>query len=168
MATRVELFPYDQSWEQAFSELADDMHKLIGASIRAIDHVGSTAVPGMPAKPIIDVDITLASLADIPAASAVLTASGYEPRGNRYDDDVWAFMKHDRKPKQRIYLCPPENETHRRRLIFRDYLRAHKDVAAAYAALKQQLAAKFPNDGDRYTAEKRDFIETVVARARYA
>jgi len=57
----------------------------------SVDHIGSTAVPGLDAKPIIDIDITLSSLDDVPDASAELIKLGFEPRGNRYDDDVWAL-----------------------------------------------------------------------------
>lgn len=69
-------------------------------------------------------------------------------------------------PKQRVYLCPPENETHSRRVIFHDYLRNHADIAEAYSSLKMQLAREFPYDGDRYTAEKSSFIDEIVSRAR--
>lgn len=77
-------------------------------------------------------------------------------------------MKHDSVPKQRVYLCPPENETHMRRVIFRDYLRAHADIAEAYSSLKMQLARRFPYDGDRYTAEKSGFITEIVRLAQPA
>lgn len=130
----------------------------------AIDHIGSTSVPSLPAKPIIDIDVTLNGLIDIPTASTALIEAGYHPRGNRYGDDVWAFLYHGRPPKQRVYLCPPENETHRRRLVFRDYLGNHGDVAAAYALLKERLAVQFRYDGDRYTAAKSDFINGVIEK----
>ena len=133
-----------------------------------VDHIGSTSITGMPAKPIIDVDITLHSKSDIFRASAILAEQGYEPRGNRYNDDMWAFLLRAFEPNQRIYLCAADNETHHRRLLFRDYLRHHKDVAKAYALLKEQLASRFPFDGDRYTAEKSSFINEIVERARHS
>ncbi|AGA08742.1 GrpB family protein [Sinorhizobium meliloti] len=140
MATLVEIVPYDRDWPRLFVEIEKNLRELFGCRVFAIDHVGSTSIPGMPAKPLIDIDITLCGLSDVPAASRALIRSGYQPRGNRYDDDVWAFMLHESGPKQRVYLCPPENETHKRRLVFRNYLRAHEDAAMAYASLKQQLS----------------------------
>ncbi|WP_338810713.1 GrpB family protein [Agrobacterium leguminum] len=165
MATLVEVVPYDQNWPRHFSAISSDLRQLLGNKVVAIDHVGSTSVPGLPAKPLIDIDITLNGLIDIPAASAALIETGYEARGNRYDDDVWAFLHSKSTLKRRVYLCPPENETHRRRLIFRDYLRNHGRVAEAYAFLKEGLARQFPYDGDRYTAEKSGFINDVIERA---
>ncbi|PIO98794.1 GrpB family protein [Pleomorphomonas carboxyditropha] len=168
MATLVEIVPYDQNWPRLFSAAESKLRQLLGSMAVGIDHIGSTSIPAMPAKPILDIDITLRGLSDVPIASAILTSAGYQPRGNRYHDDVWAFMKHDSVPKQRVYLCPPENETHMRRVIFRDYLRAHADIAEAYSSLKMQLARRFPYDGDRYTAEKSGFITEIVRLAQPA
>ncbi|WP_246590354.1 GrpB family protein [Rhizobium lentis] len=128
-------------------------------------HNEITAIPGMTAKPLIDVDIVLPSLEHVEDATRVLLAEGYEPRGNRYDDEVWAFMSRGSVPAERVYLCPAGNHTHRDRLAFRDYLIAHPQSASDYAALKRELAAEFRMDGDRYTALKREFVDTVVARA---
>jgi len=166
MATLVKIVPYDLNWPRHFSTISSELRQLLGNKVVAIDHIGGTSVPGLSAKPLIDIDITLNALADIPAASAAPIEAGCDPRGNRYGDDVWAFLHSGSTPKQRVYLCPPDNETHRRRLAFRDYLRNHKDVAEAYAHLKERLAKQFPYDGDRYTAEKSSFISNVVERAR--
>lgn len=168
MMTLVEIVPYDQNWPRHFSTISSELRQLLGTRVVAIDHIGSTSVPGLPAKPLIDIDVTLNGLADIPTASTSLIEAGYNPRGNRYGDDVWAFLHSGSTPKQRVYLCPPDNETHRCRLAFRDYLRNHGDVAEAYAHLKERLARQFPYDGDRYTAEKSGFIIDVVERARIA
>jgi GrpB-like predicted nucleotidyltransferase (UPF0157 family) len=166
MATRnpVELVAYDPQWLHAFQRIRDRLQALLPDAL-SIDHIGSTAIPGMIAKSLIDIDIVLPGLRHIEEATQLLVASGYEPRGNRYDDDVWAFLSRHSGPAERVYLCPVANDTHRRRLVFRDYLIAHPQSAAEYAALKRRLAAEFGSDGDRYTAEKRGFIEAIVARA---
>ncbi|MDK1387439.1 GrpB family protein [Sinorhizobium sp. 8-89] len=165
MPTLVEVVPYHETWANSFLEIEETIRRLLGASVVTIDHIGSTAVPGLSAKPVIDIDVTLRSLSDVPSAGSVLIAAGYESRGNRYDDDVWAFMDRISVPKQRVYLCLPANETHIRRLIFRDYLLAHKDVATAYGSLKQDLAKEFAHDGDGYTAAKTRFINEVIELA---
>ncbi|MDJ1632199.1 GrpB family protein [Rhizobium rhizogenes] len=165
MPTLVEIVPYDPNWPRDFSSADTVLRKILGTSVVAVDHVGSTAIPRMSAKPIIDIDITLSSLAAVPSASRKLIDAGYEPRGNRYDD-VWAFILKSSAPKLRVYLCPPQNRTHERRVMFRDYLRHHDEAAEAYSTLKKQLAEQFPYDGDRYTAEKSMFVQEILVRAQ--
>ncbi|OWV90519.1 hypothetical protein ATY75_15040 [Rhizobium sp. N122] len=160
----VELVPYDPQWPQAFRRIRDRLLVLLPQAL-SIDHVGSTSISGMTAKPLIDIDVVLPGLGHIEDATRVLLTEDYEPRGNRYDDEVWAFLSRGSVPRQRVYLCPAGNGTHRNRLAFRDYLIAHPDAAAEYAALKRRLAAEFRMDGNRYTAEKRGFVDAIVARA---
>ncbi|NTJ67350.1 GrpB family protein [Agrobacterium rhizogenes] len=165
MGSAVELVPYDRAWPEDFEHIREKLERLLAPYAVTIEHIGSTSVPGIAAKPLIDVDIILRSAADIPVATQRLLDQGYEPRGNRYDDDVWAFMRRDGRPPERIYLCPPNNRTHEHRVIFRDYLRAHPAEATAYAALKLELAEIHRHDGDRYTAEKRHFIDAIMEKA---
>jgi GrpB-like predicted nucleotidyltransferase (UPF0157 family) len=161
MPTLVEITGYDPSWPAHFIEAARRLATLLGDAGLCIDHVGSTSVPGLAAKPVIDIDVTLRSPSDIPSASDRLVAAGYEPRGSRYGDGVWAFLLPG-KPGQRVYLCPPDSDTHRKRMIFRDRLRSDATLAAAYETLKRQLAAAFPLDGDGYTAAKGEFIRNAI------
>ncbi|MBY5808895.1 GrpB family protein [Rhizobium leguminosarum] len=166
MATHnpVELVPYDPQWPQVFQRIRGRLLALLPQAL-SIDHIGSTSIPGMIAKPLIDIDIVLPGLVHIEDAKRVLLADSFEPRGNRYDDEVWAFLSRGSVPAERVYLCPEGNGTHRNRLAFRDYLIAHPQAAADYAALKRRLAAEFRMDGDRYTAHKREFVDAIVARA---
>lgn len=165
MATAVELVPYDRDWPAAFERIRAELERLLAPCVVAIEHIGSTSIPGLAAKPLIDIDVILQSSNDVPAATQRLLAENYEPRGNRYDDDVWAFMKRGVNPPERVYLCPQNNATHERRVIFRDYLRSHPADMAAYGRLKEELAARFRFDGDRYTAEKRYFIDAIIDKA---
>ena len=167
MTTRypVELVPYDPDWPSAFDRIRAKLEELLKPYVVTIEHIGSTSIPGTAAKPLIDIDIILRGMDDVAPATQLLLAQNYEARGNRYEPDVWAFMLRDGTPPERIYLCQPNNPTHQRRIIFRDYLRSHPSSAAAYVALKQELATKFRDDGDRYTASKRDFIDTIIDRA---
>ncbi len=166
MPTLVEIVPYNPRWPACFLDAEAALRETLASDVVAVDHVGSTSVPRMAAKPVIDIDVTLSSLSAIANAGASLVEAGYEPRGNRYDDDMWAFLSTEAVPKLRVYLCAPENRTHERRLMFRDYLRRHDDAAEAYSRLKKQLAERFPYDGDRYTTEKSAFIEAILSRAR--
>jgi GrpB-like predicted nucleotidyltransferase (UPF0157 family) len=166
MPTLVQLVPYDPAWPQQFRAAEERLRGLLKGQVLAIDHIGSTAVPGICAKPMIDIDITLGDIDAIPHASSILVGAGFEARGNRYDDGMWAFLWKSSSPALRVYLSPPENETHRQRLLFRDHLRQSPDLAAQYAELKNRLAQEFSKDGDRYTAEKSEFVRHVVGRAK--
>ncbi|MBB3395298.1 GrpB family protein [Rhizobium sp. BK060] len=88
MPTLVELVPYDPYWVRHFSVAEAALKTDLGPNVVAVDHIGSTAIPGMSAKPIIDIDITMSSLSVIPSARAPLVNAGYEPRGNRKNDEV--------------------------------------------------------------------------------
>lgn len=154
MPTLVELVPYGQEWPRQFEATAEWLRELRRDKVVAIDHIGSTSIPGMHPKPLIDIDVTLIGLGAVSDAANALASAAFEARGNRYDDDMWAFLLKMSAPALRVYLCPPENETHRQRLLFRNHLRQNADIAAQYAELKNRLAREFPYDGDRYTAER--------------
>lgn len=161
----VRLVPFDPQWPAAFRQVADALQAALVPYAERIDHIGSTSIPGMLAKPVLDIDVTLHNVKDIDHATDILLRLGYEARGNRYDRGMWAFFLRDGKPAQRVYLCAPENLSHRNRIAFRDYLTAHADTAQSYATLKTRLAQAFEHDGDGYTAAKRSFIESIVRRA---
>src|SRR5262249_809843 len=127
---------YDPGWPRAFAEIQDAMRRLLGAAVAEIHHVGSTAVPALCAKPKIDGDIVLRSAAAIPAAVERMIAAGYVYHGVPYPDSMWTFTHGAGMRGQRLYLCAPDTPAHRRRLLFRDYLRDHAAAASAYADLK--------------------------------
>jgi GrpB-like predicted nucleotidyltransferase (UPF0157 family) len=161
MPTRVEIFEYDRSWPEHFERASRRIAALLGLDIGHIHHVGSTSILGLAAKPLIDIDVLMASAADIPAAADRLVPAGYEARGSRHGDGVLAFLRRG-NPGERVYLCPPDSDTHEQRITFRDRLRSDPALAAGYEALKRALAAKFPLDGDAYTAAKGTFIKQAL------
>ena len=162
MPTPVVIVDYDAAWPEHFSVIAASLRILLGDAVCAVDHVGSTAVPYLAAKPIVDVDVTLFGEEHMAGACELMVVAGYEARGNRYDDGMRAFLKKT-APACRIYLCPLGNETHRRRMVFRDRLREDAALREAYADLKRTLARRFPLDGDAYTAAKKAFIDAAIA-----
>lgn len=165
MGTKVEIVPYDASWPIAFEKIRQDIKILLPGKFLEIEHIGSTAVPGLSAKPCIDVDIILGDLTEIDLCRAILEKAGFEPRGSRYGDGVWAFLRRNALPHQRLYLCPPNSLTHARRMLFRDRLRGNSELALQYQTLKLQLAQRHEYDGDAYTRAKTDFINKVIASA---
>ncbi|WP_159442779.1 GrpB family protein [Agrobacterium rosae] len=160
----VEIVRHDPSWVFVYAAIKDHLKKLLGSCVEDIHHIGSTAVPGLDAKPFIDVDIILSNTGDMSKCRMLLERAGYEARGSRHGDGVWAFMIRSPLPGQRIYLCPPNSETHKRRKLFRDILRSHDDIRQDYAALKKVLAEHHSHDGDAYTVAKTDFIRNILSR----
>lgn len=161
MASRVNIVEYDEGWPGRFLEAQQKLEGILSIPLASIHHVGSTAVHGLAAKPLIDIDICLKHADSMDTACAQLEDAGYQPRGARYGDGVFAFLMPG-KQGYRVYLCPPDSETHKKRMVFRDRLRADTDLATEYAKLKQQLATQYRYDGDGYTRAKTEFITKVV------
>ena len=142
---------------------------MLGGWVLEIHHIGSTSVPGLCAKPKIDVDIVLRSAAIIPDAIGRMKAQGHTYHGDRYGDGMWAFTTGSGSRGARFYLCAPGTPTHLRRMLFRDYLRGHPETAAAYGALKRKLASEVSGrseaDWDHYTGGKGPFVAETLRRA---
>lgn len=159
----VELEPYDESWVDAYEREAEHLDGLVGDDVEAFEHVGSTAIPGLPAKPIIDL---LAVVPDRDTAERVadtLVEYGYERRPN---DGVASrvFLAKGPRSNRTHYLSvvTPDSDCYREQVAFRDYLRAHPEVRDAYADLKRDLATEHGDDRAAYTAKKSAFVESVL------
>jgi GrpB-like predicted nucleotidyltransferase (UPF0157 family) len=163
----VYLVEHDPQWTVRFAEQRDRLAGLLAPWLAGgIEHVGSTAVPGLRAKPIVDMLAPVSSLADRDAIVAALTADG------------WLYWPDDPTPARLWLLRPdPADRTHHlqvlaagddritRLLTFRDALRSDAALAREYAALKDRLAAANPTDRDAYTDGKADFVAAAVQRA---
>lgn len=161
MATQVEISGPDANWPMDFLRASVELQQLLSMPTAAIEHIGSTSVPGLSAKPLIDIDVTVSDEARIPAFAILLETAGFQPRGSRHGDGVFAFLRQG-DPGIRVYLCPPGSQTHLDRMRFRDVLRANPNLACAYSVLKQELAKLYPQDGDSYTAAKGAFIRQAI------
>jgi len=168
MSRPVIVLPYDPEWPKAFDRIAADLSRLLADVPHRIEHVGSTAVPGLAAKPRIDLDVLVPNEAVKNQALETLKALGFQHRGDLgiigresllsppHFLDAW--MNHN------LYLAVdgiPAIENH---LGVRDYLRAQPEAVAEYSALKLELAAAFPNDQDQYTERKTPFILTILEK----
>jgi len=165
----VEIAGYDPGWPQTFAVLRDQIAGVLGPLAQRIEHVGSTAVPGLPAKPIIDLDVVLATPADLPEVITRLAALGYQHQGDLGITGRDAFDSPAAVPAHHLYVCPADSRELARHLAFRDYLRACPGQARAYADLKRSLAAQFRSDRDAYSRGKTTFVEqalTAAARSR--
>lgn len=173
-AERVEIVPYDPDWPARFEEERRHLLDSLGRHISGrIEHFGSTAVPGLAAKPVVDILVEVPSLRAVNATIApILVAQGYEyfARPSWSDPNVPAyawFIKRDAQGRRthHIHMLKkgvPEWE----RLLFRDYLIAHPDVAREYAALKYRNAASHGDDRLAYAKAKTAFITRVTRLAR--
>lgn len=161
----IEVVDYDPAWPTQFEEIRARLERLLDGLVLEIHHIGSTAVPGLCAKPKIDVDIVLRSAAKIPEAIERMQATGaYAYHGDRYGDGMWTFTTGRGSRGQRLYLCAPDTAAHLRRMLFRDHLQRHPEAAAAYAALKRRLASETADDWDHYTGGKGPFVTGIVGR----
>jgi GrpB-like predicted nucleotidyltransferase (UPF0157 family) len=164
----VELLPYDPNWPAAFESERTLIAPILGTNAIRIEHMGSTSIPGLPAKPIIDVIVLVDDLDAARSAIPALEATGYS---------FWA----DNPDKTKLFLVrglpPAPHRTHHlhiydnpdevdRHLVFRDRLRADPELRDGYLTLKIDLAARFRDDREAYTNHKAAFINTVVRPAR--
>ena len=173
----VGILPYDSRWAGLFRREAEHLRSCIPAAlIRRIEHFGSTAVPGLAAKPIVDMLVQVTSLrAARTEIAPILKAQGYDYFWRpSIGDDIppWYafFIKRDRRGirTHHIHMVTGRRtfQGHWERLLFRDYLIAHPETARAYERLKSDLAAVHPNDRVAYTEGKTIFIERITAQAR--
>jgi GrpB-like predicted nucleotidyltransferase (UPF0157 family) len=130
----------------------------------SMEHVGSTSVPGLRSKPVIDACIVVASRRDIPHVVKALTRIGYIHRGDLGVPDREAFRQSAALPKHNLYASHRGSLSLKNHLGLRDYLRAHPDAAREYGQLKAALAERFPEDIDSYIAGKTEFILDILQR----
>jgi len=147
---------YDPAWAAAFEAIRVELAAALGALALRIEHVGSTSVPGLAAKPIIDIDVVIADRAALPAVIDALAGIGYQHEGDLGIPDREAF-RYDHKPQlltHHLYVCPADSAELQRHLRFRDFLRSHPEAAQRYGDVKRQAAALYPTDIDQYIACK--------------
>ena len=148
---------YDAAWRRRFEELRTCLAAALGTLEVVIEHMGSTAVPGLAAKPVIDVMVGVPDVEDESSYVAGIERCGVSLRssdaGHRY------FRPLSPLPRTvQVHVVDAGSEWHRRHVLFRDYLRAHPDAVAAYGDLKKALARAYRTDRLAYNAAKTDFI----------
>lgn len=164
--TRVEIVPYDQNWSFLFHTEQLLVRSLLSSLVCEIEHIGSTAVPNLSAKPIIDIMASSHSLPEFPAAGQRLASVGYSlietGMRNRH------LFRRSAEPSGQMYhlhIVGTETWSGRKERIMRDYLLNHPDDAAAYGLLKEKLATVFFQDSLGYTQAKTEFIQDLMNKA---
>lgn len=172
----VALCTHDPAWETEAEHTISRLKQILGSSARDIQHVGSTAIPAVKAKPIIDIAVAMEHPADILAFLPELKAAGFHYRpeaqpalteqllfacGNYYENtgDLQTHF---------IHIVPADSADWENYILFRDYLNANRDAAKEYEALKEALAGNVPAESGRneYTEGKQDFIRNILKTAR--
>jgi GrpB-like predicted nucleotidyltransferase (UPF0157 family) len=159
----IHVVPYDPTWVAKFEDEKAYLETLLAPWRRGpIEHVGSTAVVGLCAKPVIDVMVGVASLAESEPAKDALREAGYQYSDYRTDVMHWFCKPSFAMRTHHLHLIPHESQLWHDRLRFRDLLRSDPALAAQYAALKLDLAKKFELDREAYTEGKSPVISRVL------
>ncbi len=165
MADRVIIVPYDEEWPKLFAELGGRLRGVLGGVAVRIDHVGSTAVPGLAAKPIVDVQVSVASFEPLDAYRVPLERAGYIFRAGNPDRTKRYFREPAGERRTHIHVRRAGSWSEQSTLLFRDYLRTHPEDAARYADTKRTLADRHGDDRVGYTDAKAPFIWDAMTRA---
>lgn len=159
----VEVVPYSPAWPLLFEQVAQQLRAAVGAVAWArIEHVGSTSVPGLAAKPVLDIDV-IVSADDFVGAIDALVSAGYEHLGDLGVSGREAFQAPDDHPRRHVYVCLEGTLHVRNHLAVRDVLRTNDQLRAEYAAVKLSLAADPSMDMGTYVARKSAVLQRVLA-----
>jgi len=164
----VKLLPHNPKWTEAFEKEKEVLSKALNGLVVDIQHIGSTSIPGIPAKPIIDISIGIKTMKNSKDFIKIFEDIGYEYRPDFGGPTIQLlFVKGpEEKRTHYIHLMKYNGSIWINDLAFRDYLRKNKDRAEQYANLKKKLAANFANDRTKYTASKANFILETVRIAK--
>ena len=160
-ADPVVLVPHDAAWAAQFRELAEQMKLACGDRLVAIHHIGSTSVPGLAAKPLIDMLPELRRHDEGPHLAPLLEPLGFVYFG-AYGIDGRHFFRRKAAVDVNVHMFETGHIEVERHLVFRDALRSDSKLLADYQSLKERLADRFPNDVDSYARSKSDFIEGIL------
>ncbi len=166
MVTRhVVVQPYDAAWERNFADIKAEIQDALGALALRIEHVGSTSVRGLSAKPIIDLDVVIRDDSAFDAVVSRLREIGYRHEGDLgiAGREAFGYEGKEHLQKHHLYVCPQDSEELKRHIAFRDYLRRHPEAVRAYSRIKEEGAALYPYDIDKYMAHKSPFIGMIYS-----
>lgn len=161
------LVPYDPRWPRLFEAERERVEAAPGARAVGVEHVGSTAVPGLDAKPVVNLLVGVSSMRDAKRCVRPLEGIRYEHRGEAGIPGRLFFRKaHDGRRAYHLHVAEVGGAFWDEHLLFRDYLRAHPQTARYYARLKHELAAREGQDREAYTAAEAGFVKDVLEKTR--
>ncbi len=168
----LQVVAYRPEWILQFQTLASEIRQACQLKspelLLGIAHIGSTSVPGLAAKPILDIDLIISSRLHLPEMVQILTDLGYIHQGDKGipGREAFADSTQSTRPSHHLYLCAVDSAPLHQHLLLRDYLRNQPERAAAYGQLKQDLAKRYPHDRSAYTGAKTQLINRLLAEAR--
>ncbi|MDQ0194602.1 GrpB family protein [Paenibacillus wynnii] len=165
----IEVVSYNVEWKTEFEKIKQMIFSYIGDLILTIEHVGSTSVVGLSAKPIIDVDVVIERYDVLPSIIKRLAQEGYQYEGDLGTEGREAFRRNhnDGCMKYHLYVCPKDGKGFVEHIAFRDYLRANETARKDYELLKIKLAETYRYDIDNYSLKKTEFISDILNKTIY-
>ena len=168
MSDPIVVVPYEPRWPEVFAAFADRVCQALGDELAlAVEHVGSTSVLGLAAKPVIDLDVVIPTAADLPVVIERLATIGYVHEGDKGLAGRDAFMWPPGEERHHLYVCPKGSVPLQEHLLFRDYLRAHPDEVQRCSDLKRDLAVRFRDNRLAYSEAKTEYVLGVLKKAGY-
>lgn len=164
---KVEVVPYKQEWQERFESESVKLKKVFGEEVITIHHIGSTAISGMPAKPIIDILLEVKDTEMVDKLNEKMEQIGYKVRGENGIVGRRYFQKEESGIRTyHVHVFQNGSLEIEKHLNFRDYLRSHPKVAQTYGKLKEELAEKYPEDIESYMQGKNNFIQEIDRKAK--
>lgn len=164
MSSSIEVVPYNSNWPTMFEQESALIQQALGANCILIHHIGSTSVPGLPAKPIIDMLPVVKNILEVDKATKAMESLGYVVKGEYGIAFRRYFQKGRNSRTHNVHVYEEGDPEINRYLKFRDWMRSHEDEARAYGNLKVELAAKFPHDILQYCNGKDTFVASIDAK----
>ncbi len=163
MTKRVIVESYNSEWKRDFEDIRSELMAVLEGKVISIEHVGSTSVEGLSAKPIIDIDVVIEDEDAFPAVKAAMESIGYTHEGDLGipGREAFKYKGKEHLRKHHLYVCTKDARELKRHISFRDYLRTHPEAVRAYSRVKEEGAKLYPYDIDSYIGHKAPFIESI-------
>lgn len=161
----VKLEEYNPKWKDMFDEEKEKLKEIFGTLAINVEHIGSTSVEGLSSKPIIDIAVTLNKLSDFEKIKSYFEKEPYSVKEDSVDDEILIRKGLEDNRTHFIHVMEEKSSRYKNTILFRDYIRNHKEVLQEYEDLKKDLAEKYSDDRKMYTASKNEFIQKVLKLA---
>ncbi len=160
---RVIVESYNSEWKRNFEDIRSELMAVLEGKVISIEHVGSTSVEGLSAKPIIDIDVVIEDEDAFPAVKAAMESIGYTHEGDLgiKGREAFKYKGKEHLRKHHLYVCTKDADELKRHISFRDYLRTHPEAVSEYGRIKEEGAKLYPLDIDSYIEHKAPFIKDI-------
>ncbi len=163
MVKRVIVESYNRDWKKDFEDIRSELMAVLEGKVISVEHVGSTSVEGLSAKPVIDIDVVIEAEDAFPAVKDAMERLGYTHEGDLgiKGREAFKYTGKDHLRKHHLYVCTKDAAELKRHISFRDYLRSHPEAVREYGRIKEEGAKLYPLDIDSYIEHKAPFIEDI-------